>query len=60
MLDVDHGQRPVEINDIERKPHPQSMNAVAGDNPEAEAITEVTRTEAEQPTQAAPVRIGHS
>ena len=34
------------------------MNAVAGDNPEAKAITEVTRTEAEQTTQAGPVRIG--
>ena len=35
------------------------MNAVAGDNPEAGAITEVTRAEAKQAAQPRPVRIGH-
>src|SRR5579863_1434821 len=40
-LQVHHDGVAIEVDDIDRKPHTQSMNAMAGSNPEAAAITEV-------------------
>ncbi len=50
----------IEVHDVDWEPHTQSMNAVAGDNPEAISITEVTWGEPEQAAQSSPVRVGHS
>ena len=48
-LDMDYRHGLVQINDIDREnPIPQSMNAVAGENPEAAAVTEVTRTKSQR------------
>jgi hypothetical protein len=60
-LDVDYGMCAIEVDHVDGKPHAQSMNAAAGDNPEAAAITEVTLSQAEKPAQARPVsiRYGH-
>jgi len=56
-LDVNYPVCAIEVDDVDGKPHAQSMNAMAGDDPEAVAITEVTRSNAQEPTQASPVRI---
>jgi hypothetical protein len=48
MLNVNDSHHPVQINHVDREAHPQSMNAVAGDNPEAGAITEFTGAESKQ------------
>src|SRR5450755_1494213 len=50
----------IQVNDIDGKSHAQSMNAVAGNNPEARTITEVTRSQSKQSTQPGPVRVGNS
>ncbi len=55
---MNDGHGAIQINDIDRKSHAQSMNAVAGNNPEASTITEVTRSESEQATQPRPVGVG--
>ena len=58
-LDVDYGHGTIQIDHVDGKSHAQSMNAVAGDNPEAGAVTEVTRSQAKQAAQTSPVRVGH-
>src|SRR5579863_9783471 len=57
-LDVNHGQGLVEIDHVNSESHAQSMNAMAGDNPEAVAVTEVISSQAEQAAQAGPMRVG--
>jgi len=59
MLDVNDRHHSIQINDIDRESHAQSMNAVTGDNPEARAITEVTRAKSEKATEPGPMRIGY-
>jgi hypothetical protein len=54
---MNDGHGAIQINDIDGKSHAQSMNAVAGNNPEARAITEVTRSKSEQATQPGPVGV---
>jgi len=49
--------RTVQINDVDGEPHAQSMNSMAGNNPEASTVTEVTRGESKQATQPAPMRV---
>src|ERR1700722_19133872 len=58
MLYMDDRHYAIKIDDIDRESHAQSMNAVAGDNPEAGAITEVTRSKSQQPPKPAPMRVG--
>src|SRR5208282_2703773 len=56
---MDNRHRAIQINHVDGEPHAQSMNAVAGNNPQAEAVTEVIRAESEQAAQPRPVRVGH-
>src|SRR5579863_7569999 len=44
---IDNGEGAIEVNDIDRKAHPESMNAMAGHNPKPGPVREVLRAEAE-------------
>ena len=59
-LDVDYVHGAIKIDGINGKSHAQSMNAVAGNDPEAITVTEVTRGHPQQATEPRPMRVGYS
>src|SRR5579863_511393 len=58
-FEVDYGAIPVKIDYVDGEGHGKSMNAVAGANPEATAITEVMFASAKEAAQAGPVSLGY-
>src|SRR5260221_14597218 len=50
----------IEVDDVDGEPHADSMNAAAGNDPEAVSITEVTGSQTQEASKASPVRIGDS
>src|SRR5437763_1542675 len=52
-------QGAIEVKHVDGEAHSQSMNAMAGNNPESGTITEVTRAESKQAAKPGPVSIGH-
>src|ERR1700739_706080 len=57
-LHVNYRQGLVEVNHVDGESHAQSMNAMAGNNPEAVAVTEVMVGPTQQAAEAAPVGVG--
>jgi hypothetical protein len=58
-LEVHNGAVPVEIDYIDWEAHSKSMNAVAGANPKAAAVTEVISGGSHEAAQTGPVGLGH-
>lgn len=58
-LDIDYGHGGVEVDNVDREPHAQRVDAMAGNNPEAGTITEVIRSKTEQSTQPRPGCVGN-
>jgi hypothetical protein len=58
-LDAYNLQSIIQIEHINRKAHAERVNAMAGDDPESRAVTEVIGAEAKQSAKTTPVRVGN-